>query len=78
MTMLRTIDHREAENLLRRRSTRLSQAERIVGPILEDVRRGGDRALLKYARRLDGLEPGAKTVAVSPAELKSGWQCPHA
>jgi histidinol dehydrogenase len=72
--MLRTINHREAEGLLRRRSARLTQAERIVGPILDDVRRRGDRALLKYAHRLDGLERGTRTVAVSPAELREGNQ----
>ncbi len=71
--MLRIIDYREAEKLLQRRSARLTQAERIVGPILEDVRRSGDKAVLKYARRLDGLEPGVKTVKVSPDRIQSGY-----
>ncbi|MCC7175262.1 MAG: histidinol dehydrogenase [Bryobacterales bacterium] len=70
--MLRIIDHRQAEKLLRRRTARLAAAERAVAPIIEDVRRHGDRALLKYARRLDGLPPGARTVLVPPEELEAG------
>ncbi len=71
--MLRIIDYREADKLLQRRSARLNQAERIVAPILEDVRRRGDRALLKYARHLDGLEPGVKTVEVRPERIQSAY-----
>ncbi|MFB3777314.1 MAG: histidinol dehydrogenase [Bryobacteraceae bacterium] len=72
--MLRIIDHRGAEGILRRRSARLNQAERIVAPILEDVRRGGDCALLKYARRLDGLESAARTVVVPASDLEAGYR----
>ena len=36
-------------------------------PILEDVRKRGDRALLEYARRFDGLD--RRTVRVAPKEL---------
>ncbi len=64
--MLRIIDEREAEQLLKRRAARLGEAEKIVRPILEDVRKKGDRALLTYARKLDGLEPEALTVEVPP------------
>jgi len=38
-----------------------------VRPILEDVRKRGDRALLEYARRFDGLD--RRTVRVAPKEL---------
>lgn len=62
--MLKIIEYRQAAALLERRTLRLRQAERIVAPILEDVRRRGDAALLRYARKLDGLEPAARTVAV--------------
>ena len=72
--MLQVIDHRQAEKLLRRRTARLSAAEKIVAPIIEDVRRNGDRALLKYARRLDGLPVRTKSVAVPPRELEDGYR----
>jgi histidinol dehydrogenase len=71
--MLRIIDHREAENLLQRRAARLTEAEQVVGPILENVRRRGDQALLGYARRFDGLQPRAKTVEVPRNEIQSAY-----
>ena len=41
--------------LLARRKARLAEAEAVVRPILEAVRTRGDKALLAYARRFDGL-----------------------
>jgi histidinol dehydrogenase len=41
--------------------------ERRVARIVADVRRGGDRALLTYARRFDGLEG---SIEVSEAEMR--------
>lgn len=67
--MIRIVDSREAGRLLRRRAMRLAQAERTVRPILEAVKRSGDRALLKYARRLDGLD--RPSVRVPEEELRS-------
>ncbi|MBI4877611.1 MAG: histidinol dehydrogenase [Acidobacteria bacterium] len=65
--MLRILDSKQAERLLTRRAARLSEAEAVVQPILEAVRRRGDQALLEYARKFDALDrPG---VAVSRAEL---------
>ena len=42
--------------LLARKAARLTEAEAVVRPILDAVRKRGDRALLEYARRFDGLE----------------------
>jgi histidinol dehydrogenase len=71
--MLRIINYRQAESMLQRRAARLGEAEKVVGPILENVRRRGDRALLEYARRLDGLEAGFKTVEVSQEQIQSSF-----
>jgi len=67
--MLRIVHHREADGFLQRRAARLEAAERVVAPILEAVRKKGDAALLRYARKLDGLDPRAKSVAVGVAEI---------
>ena len=64
--MLRIIDASQAEELITRKAVRLSEAESVVAPILDDIRRRGDVALLEYARKFDGFE-GA-TVAVSTDE----------
>lgn len=54
--MLRTIESKNVGRLLRRRAVRMAEAEQTVRPILDAVRKRGDRALLEYARRLDGLD----------------------
>jgi histidinol dehydrogenase len=58
---------REVRGLLARKAARLSRAEAVVRPILEAVRKRGDRALMEYARRFDGLD--RKSVVVPHAEL---------
>jgi histidinol dehydrogenase len=65
--MIRILESSAAAGLLRRRAARFSDAEAIVRPILEDVRKRGDKALLEYARKFDRLE--RKSVAVPQAEL---------
>ncbi|MBI3667695.1 MAG: histidinol dehydrogenase, partial [Acidobacteria bacterium] len=60
-------DRAAVEAIFTRRARRLEKAEAIVRPILEAVRKHGDRALLRYARRLDGLR--AASVAVEAREL---------
>ena len=46
----------------------MGQAETVVGPILEAVRKRGDSALVEYARKLDGLT--ADTVRIAPERLE--------
>ena len=56
--MLRIVSSRDRETwqgVVERRTQRSAEAERVVEPILEAVRRRGDDALIEYARRLDGL-----------------------
>jgi histidinol dehydrogenase len=66
--IIRGRDQAEVEEIIARRDRRMKQAEAVVAPILEAVRRDGDRALVEYARKLDGLQ--ARTVAVPPAALQ--------
>ena len=57
--MIRLIDSRNTRALaalVDRAPARDAAIERRVARIVADVRRGGDRALLRYARRFDGLE----------------------
>jgi histidinol dehydrogenase len=65
--VIRIIKSEDAGALLRRRAARMDAAEAVVRPILEAVRRRGDRALMEYARKFDGLE--RRTVRVSEEEL---------
>ena len=67
------LTRREAAGFLRewqrRRMQSTAAAERAVRPILRAVREEGDRALLAYARRLDGARLTAATVRVTPREF---------
>jgi histidinol dehydrogenase len=65
--VIRILESRQIGTLLARKTARLAEAEAVVRPILEAVRKRGDRALLEYARRFDSLE--RRTVRVPEAEL---------
>ena len=60
--------------------------EKKVSAILRDVEKRGDRALFEYTKRFDGVALTAKTVEVSPLEIrealcdvtKPGAGCPEA
>ncbi|MDX1982373.1 MAG: histidinol dehydrogenase [Bryobacteraceae bacterium] len=65
--MIRILDANQADKILQRRRARLEEAEAEVKPILEAVRKKGDKALVEYARKFDGLE--RTTVTVPPVEL---------
>jgi histidinol dehydrogenase len=65
--MLRILASNQIGRLLNRRASRLTEAEETVRPIIEAVRKSGDKALLEYARRLDNLD--SKTVRVPEKEL---------
>ena len=70
--VIRIVHHRDAADLVTRKSVCLAEAERAVAPILEAVRTRGDGALLEYARRLDGFD-GA-SVLVPPAECQAALE----
>jgi histidinol dehydrogenase len=70
--MIRILDSSEVGGLLTRRSARMDEAERAVRPILDDVRKRGDKAVLEYARKFDGFE--GRDYRVPAWELRSAWR----
>src|SRR5689334_9513891 len=60
--MIRIVSSTHVRGLLARRKARFAEAEKTVRPILEAVRKRGDRALVEYARKFDGLERGSVRV----------------
>ena len=60
--MIRILESKDVGRLLARKAARLGEAESVVKPILEDVRRRGDRALIEYARKFDGFTRGSVRV----------------
>jgi histidinol dehydrogenase len=68
---MRIVSGRQAGALVERlasRGTNLARLEPRVRRIVDGVRRGGDRALLKYAERWDGLTP-KQPLRISSEEL---------
>jgi histidinol dehydrogenase len=66
--VIRILESRNVGRLLSRKAARLAEAEAVVRPILEAVRRDGDKALVEYARKFDGLE--RRSVRVPDRELR--------
>ena len=58
--------------LERRSSTALDAVLPTVRRIVASVRGGGDRALMRFARRFDGLE-NLERMRISPDEMKAAW-----
>jgi histidinol dehydrogenase len=53
---------------------RLADAERVARRILADVRRRGDRALVRYAKKYDGLDLDAAGFEVSRKEIEAAYK----
>jgi histidinol dehydrogenase len=65
MALIETLEHRGTVNT--------SRVETVVRRILTEVRKSGDRALLKYAAEFDGLTKGQAPL-VSREEMKAAWE----
>jgi histidinol dehydrogenase len=73
---MRILSGRAAAGRVRKLAVRGSQfakVEPIVGQIVADVRRRGDRALRKYGERWDGLPPDA-SLLVAEEEMRVSWK----
>ena len=60
-----------ARRFFLRRNSHDVKAERVAARILADVRRGGDAALFRWSRRLDGLRLTHDTLWISRRELRA-------
>ena len=65
--MIKIVDAGQVTKILSRKAARLGEAEAVVKPMLEAVKKRGDAAVLEYARQFDGLE--RKSVRVPEGEL---------
>src|SRR5579872_1588126 len=69
--MIRILDSKDAQPLITRKTQCLSEAERVVAPILDDVRVRGDAALADYGRKFDGLE--GRELGVPAEDCEAAW-----
>jgi histidinol dehydrogenase len=73
---MRTLRGRKAEAFVRtleqRGASDLARVEKTVSRIVADIRKNGDRALRRYAEKLDGLK-SKQPFRVAEAELEQAW-----
>jgi histidinol dehydrogenase len=74
LNIIRSNDKPAMEKLLRARSSSVAEAEAVVRPMLDDIRRHGDRALWRYAKKFDGLELGKTGATVSRDEIRRAYR----
>ncbi|MEB2362788.1 MAG: histidinol dehydrogenase [Bryobacteraceae bacterium] len=67
--MIRIVDSSQVSRILARKAARFAEAEAIVRPILEAVRKRGDKAVLEYARKFDGFT--GRSMLVPEKELNA-------
>jgi histidinol dehydrogenase len=67
--MIRILRHTEAAPILSRRAAILADAINVVRPILDAVASEGDDALLRFARKFDGL--GDQPLLIPQSELRA-------
>lgn len=60
--------------ILKRGESDVAGIEEVVKAILKDVRRGGDKSLLKYTERFDGVKLNNKKLIVEKREIKKALQ----
>ena len=74
--MMRILEGKSAARAvakLERRSTSLEEVEAAVRKVIRDIRRGGDRQLVRYATKWDGLHSG-QSIRVSEKEIALAWR----
>ena len=70
--MIRILEDKDAQSLIERKAVRLEEAERIVAPILADVRARGDASLVRHGAD-PGLAVDRRGLAKAPIEPTSSF-----
>ena len=74
LRIIRSTDKAALARLTRARQASLADAERVASRILDDVRRQGDRALVRYARKFDGLDLRKTGFEVRRNEIEAAYR----
>src|SRR5271165_933477 len=75
--MIRILESKKMGQILARRAARMTEAEETVRPILEAVRKRGDKGLMEYARQFDGLNRKSVRVPCNELEQAAGRLTPE-
>jgi histidinol dehydrogenase len=74
MRLIRSNDRRALARLMKSRQSNLAEAETVARAILQDVRRHGDAALVRYTRKFDGVDLRAHGFTVSRREIRAAYR----
>lgn len=74
LRIIKTSDRKALDRVMRARTARLAEAEAVARRVIEDVRRNGDRALIRYTRKFDGIDLSAQGFTVSRAEIRKAFR----
>ena len=70
LDIIRSVDKETVSRWVEARATSLGGAEAVARRIIANVRRQGDRALIRYSRRFDGIDLRKVGMMVAPHELE--------
>ena len=73
LEIIRSDNEEAVTRLLRAHATNLSSAEVVARRILANVRRQGDRALVRYSRQFDGVDLRKVGMTVTPDEVECAY-----
>ncbi len=74
LNIIRSSDKNSIDKLLGARTSTLAEAEAVVRPIIENVRRRGDAALRQYAKRFDKLDLRVTGLTVRREEIRNAYR----
>ncbi len=74
LEIIRSTDPKALAKFLRDRTTTLDAAEAVVRPILDDIRRHGDRALIRLTKKFDRLDLAKEGFTVSRREIRRAYR----
>jgi histidinol dehydrogenase len=74
LEIIRSSNTKALAKLLRDRTKTLDEAEAVVRPILDDIRRQGDRALIRYTKKFDRLDLLKEGFTISREEIRRAYR----
>ena len=74
LQIIRSSDQKALERVLRAGTARLAAAEGVARRILADVRRQGDRAVIRYTKRFDHLDLRRAGFTVTAEEIREAYR----
>src|SRR2546425_5349654 len=74
LQIIRSTNKQALDRLFGARQARLEKAEPGARRILDDVRRHGDRALVRYARQFDGVDLGNEGFTVKAGDVREAYR----